>query len=161
MSTRVRIVELINRPARPRARRGKISLKANGLTDPAIIDALYEASAAGVEIRLAVRTLCCLRPGVAGLSEHITVHSLVGEFLEHSRVLIFGRRGETRSFSVYIGSADLMERNLDRRVEVLGAHRGSRRLQDRAGRGLRDHVARRPVHVGARHRPSVAAAPVR
>jgi polyphosphate kinase len=117
ISTRIRIVELINQQ-RDLGPEGRISLKANGLTDPTIIDALYEASAAGVEIRLEVRTLCCLRPGVAGLSEHITVHSLVGEFLEHSRVFIFGRRGE-RSFSVYIGSADLMERNLDRRVEVL------------------------------------------
>ncbi len=117
ISTRTRIVELINQQ-RDLGALGRISLKANGLTDPTIIDALYEASAAGVEIRLEIRTLCCLRPGVAGLSENITVHSLVGEFLEHSRVFIFGRRGE-RSFSVYIGSADLMERNLDRRVEVL------------------------------------------
>jgi polyphosphate kinase len=70
-----------------------------------------------VEIRLEVRTLCCLRPGVAGLSENITVHSLVGEFLEHSRVFIFGRQGDP-DFSIFLGSADLMERNLDRRVEV-------------------------------------------
>jgi polyphosphate kinase len=117
ISTRTRIVELINQQ-RDLGALGRISLKANGLTDPTIIDALYEASAAGVEIRLEIRTLCCLRPGVEGLSENITVHSLVGEFLEHSRVFIFGRRGE-RSFSVYLGSADLMERNLDRRVEVL------------------------------------------
>jgi polyphosphate kinase len=114
--SRGRIIELIN-GQRDLGTLGKISMKVNGLTDPAIIDALYEASIAGVEIRLAVRTLCCLRPGVAGLSENITVHSLVGEFLEHSRILIFGRPNE-RDFSVYIGSADLMERNLDRRVEV-------------------------------------------
>jgi polyphosphate kinase len=114
--TRPRIVELINRQ-RDLGARGKISIKVNGLTDPTVIDALYEASAAGVEIRLEVRTLCCLRPGVAGLSENITVHSLVGEFLEHSRIFIFGRANE-KDFSMYIGSADLMERNLDRRVEV-------------------------------------------
>ena len=114
--TRTRIVELIN-GQRDLGANGKISFKVNGLTDPTVIDALYEASAAGVEIRLEVRTLCCLRPGVAGLSENITVHSLVGEFLEHSRIFIFGRPNE-RDFSVYIGSADLMERNLDRRVEV-------------------------------------------
>jgi polyphosphate kinase len=114
--SRGRIIELIN-GQRDLGTLGKISMKVNGLTDPAIIDALYEASMVGVEIRLAVRTLCCLRPGVAGLSENITVHSLVGEFLEHSRILIFGRPNE-RDFSVYIGSADLMERNLDRRVEV-------------------------------------------
>jgi polyphosphate kinase len=111
------MVELIARQ-RDRGREGRILMKTNGLTDPTIIDALYEASSAGVEIRLEVRTLCCLRPGVAGLSENITVHSLVGEFLEHSRLFIFGRPGE-ESFSIYMGSADLMERNLDRRVEVL------------------------------------------
>jgi len=115
--TRGRIVELIN-VQRDLGPRGTIAMKVNGLTDPAIIDALYEASGAGVDIRLEVRTLCCLRPGVVGLSEHITVHSLVGEFLEHSRVFIFGRTGEP-GFGVYIGSADLMERNLDRRVEVV------------------------------------------
>lgn len=115
--TRVRIVELINRQ-RDRGTKGRIAIKVNGLTDPTIIDALYEASAEGVEIRLEVRTLCCLRPGVSGLSEHVTVHSLVGEFLEHSRVFIFGTMGD-EGFSVYLGSADLMERNLDRRVEVL------------------------------------------
>jgi polyphosphate kinase len=114
--TRPRIVELINRQ-RDLGAAGKISMKVNGLTDPTVIDALYEASAAGVDIRLEVRTLCCLRPGVAGLSENITVHSLVGEFLEHSRIFIFGRPNE-KDFSIYIGSADLMERNLDRRVEV-------------------------------------------
>jgi polyphosphate kinase len=117
MATRTRVIELID-AQRARGDQGKIAMKVNGLTDPAIIDALYEASAAGVEIRLEVRTLCCLRPGVAGLSEHITVHSLVGEFLEHSRILVFGRPGEA-DFSIYLGSTDLMERNLDRRVEVM------------------------------------------
>jgi polyphosphate kinase len=115
--TREWIVGLIN-VQRDLGPRGTIAMKVNGLTDPTIIDALYEASGAGVDIRLEVRTLCCLRPGVVGLSEHITVHSLVGEFLEHSRVFIFGRKGEP-DFGVYIGSADLMERNLDRRVEVV------------------------------------------
>ena len=114
---RERMIELI-RAQRDRGRDGRILMKTNGLTDPTVIDALYEASTAGVEIRLEVRTLCCLRPGVAGLSENITVHSLVGEFLEHSRLFIFGRPGE-ESFSLYMGSADMMERNLDRRVEVL------------------------------------------
>ncbi len=116
-STRSRVLELIA-AQRDRGPLGKIAIKVNGLTDPTIIDALYEASIAGVEIRLVVRTLCCLRPGVAGLSENIKVHSVVGEFLEHSRILVFGRPGD-EGFSVYIGSADLMERNLDRRVEVL------------------------------------------
>jgi polyphosphate kinase len=116
LSTRTRVIELIN-IQRDRGPAGHIAMKVNGLTDPTIIDALYEASAAGVEIRLEVRTLCSLRPGVAGLSENITVHSLVGEFLEHSRILIFGTPGDPE-FSIWLGSADLMERNLDRRVEV-------------------------------------------
>ena len=116
LSTRTRVVELINQQ-RDRGSEGRIAMKVNGLTDPTIIDALYEASSAGVEIRLEVRTLCSLRPGVAGLSENITVHSLVGEFLEHSRIFIFGTPGEPE-FSIWLGSADLMERNLDRRVEV-------------------------------------------
>ncbi len=116
LSTRTRVIELINRQ-RDRGSVGRISMKVNGLTDPTIIDALYEASSAGAEIRLEVRTLCSLRPGVAGLSENITVHSLVGEFLEHSRIFIFGTPGEPE-FSIWLGSADLMERNLDRRVEV-------------------------------------------
>jgi polyphosphate kinase len=116
LSTRTRVIELINLQ-RDRGRSGRIAIKVNGLTDPTIIDALYEASSAGVEIRLEVRTLCSLRPGVAGMSENITVHSLVGEFLEHSRILIFGTPGEPE-FSIWLGSADLMERNLDRRVEV-------------------------------------------
>lgn len=116
LSTRSKVIELIDLQ-RDHGAAGRISIKVNGLTDPTIIDALYEASCAGVEIRLEVRTLCSLRPGVAGLSENITVHSLVGEFLEHSRILIFGTPGEPE-FSIWLGSADLMERNLDRRVEV-------------------------------------------
>jgi polyphosphate kinase len=116
-STRTRIIELIN-GQRDLGSRGRIAIKVNGLTDPMIIDALYVASSEGVEIRLEVRTLCCLRPGVSGLSENITVHSLVGEFLEHSRIFIFGHP-EDENYSIFMGSADLMERNLDRRVEVL------------------------------------------
>jgi polyphosphate kinase len=117
LNTRIRMVELINQQ-RDLGEEGRIAIKVNGLTDPTIIDALYEASIAGSEIRLIVRTLCCLRPGVPDLSERISIHSVVGEFLEHSRIFSFGKP-ESDGYSLYIGSADLMERNLDRRVEVL------------------------------------------
>ena len=111
------MVELINQQ-RDLGSNGRIAIKVNGLTDPTIIDALYEASIAGVEVRLIIRTLCCLRPGVPDLSENISVHSVVGEFLEHSRMFSFGQR-DSDNYSVFMGSADLMERNLDRRVEVI------------------------------------------
>ena len=118
--------------------RGRIVLKMNGLVDRPVIESLYEASQAGVQVDLVVRSICCLRPGVPGLSENIRVVSVLGRFLEHERLFAF-HGAESRYF---LGSADMMPRNLDSRVEVLVP------VEDTAHPGRDRHAAR---DVAVRH----------
>jgi len=112
-SLRTGITQLIERESK---HGGRVTIKVNNLIDPDIIDALYSASQAGGQVDLIVRSMCSLRPGVPGLSERITVRSIVGRFLEHSRIFRFGSGAQA---DYYLGSSDIMQRNLDRRVEAV------------------------------------------
>ncbi len=144
------------------ARQGKparVILKMNSLTDVKIMEKLYEASKAGVKVDLIVRGICCSRPGVKGVSENIRVISIVGRFLEHSRVFYFANNGKPE---LYLSSADLMARNLDRRVELMFP------IEDPAiaemvrsqvlETALRDNQHARLLHADGSYRPVVPAA---
>ena len=123
---------------------GYIAAKINSLNDPAIISKLIEASQAGVKVEHIVRGLCCLIPGVQGFTENISIRSIVGRFLEHSRIFIFGKDG--RSQKIYIGSADYMSRNTVRRVEVavpVEDERLRKRIRDMFRTMMRDNVKAR------------------
>ena len=118
VSLRQRMIELINREAENcrQGKTGRIVAKMNSLVDTEVIQTLYEASQAGVEIDLIVRGICCLRPKLPGISDKIRVISIIGRFLEHSRIFYFHNDGKEE---IYIGSADWMTRNLSRRVEAV------------------------------------------
>jgi polyphosphate kinase len=150
VNLRQRLSEMIRREIdhQRHGRRGHLIFKMNALEDPGMMQLLCEASRAGVRIDLLVRGICCLRPGVPGVSDNIRVISIVGRFLEHSRMFFFHNGGDEQ---VYVGSADLMPRNLNRRVEVLfpiGSPRLVRRVRDEI---LNHYLA---DDAGARHMQS-------
>ncbi len=150
INMRTRLEELIRREMHHQAAtgNGRIILKLNSLTDAKMIRLLYEASQAGVKIDLLVRGMCCLRPGFPGVADNIRVISIVGRFLEHSRIFYFRNAGDE---VIYLGSADLMSRNLNRRVEILFPiedHRLVRHLRDRVLEVyLQDNVKARAMQV--------------
>ena len=126
-------------------RPSRIRFKANSIVDESIIDTLYRASRDGVPIELVVRGICALRPGVPGLSDNISVRSIVGRFLEHSRLMVFGDTAEGGQAEHWLGSADLMHRNLDRRVETLV------RVKDPGVQGQIDAILDRAMAASTRH----------
>ncbi len=156
MSLQAKVLELIEAQT-TRAKKGepaRIAGKLNSLVDPATIRALYAASQAGVEIELLVRGICCLRPGVPGVSERIRVTSIIDRFLEHSRVFAFGTGASTE---VWMSSADWMPRNFQRRVEVMFPVEDpairARILEEVLGIGFKDNVKARQLTVDGTYLP--------
>ncbi|HKE21464.1 MAG TPA: polyphosphate kinase 1 [Bryobacteraceae bacterium] len=148
VNLRTRFEALVEREIRhaKAGRKGHLIFKMNSLVDSKLIRTLYKASRAGVKVDLLVRGICCLRPGLAGISENIEVSSIVGRFLEHSRIYYFRNGGDEE---VYIGSADLMPRNIDHRVEVLTPVRDPsmiHRLRELLSTYLRDNVKARQMN---------------
>jgi polyphosphate kinase len=156
MGLQHKVLDLIEREA-SRAKKGepaRIVAKLNSLVDPLVINALYAASQAGVDIHLLIRGICCLRPAVPGVSERIRVTSVVDRFLEHSRVIAFGSGANTE---VYLSSADWMPRNFHRRIEVMfpveDAALRTRLLDEVLGVALKDNVKARQLGVDACYTP--------
>jgi polyphosphate kinase len=146
VNLRQRMEELIDREIEHQRQDkcGRLIFKMNSLVDPRMIRKLYEASQAGVKIDLIVRGMCCLRPGLPGVSENIRVISVVGRFLEHSRIYYFCNGGDEE---IYSGSADLMPRNINWRVEVLFPVQDKRLI-----RYLRDDVLETYLHANTKTR---------
>ena len=152
---RDKVISLIDREI-AKGREGYIFLKLNSVTDRMLIDKLAQASQAGVEIIMNVRGICCLMPGVPGLTDHITVFSIVGRYLEHSRIYQFGR-GENAD--LYISSADFMTRNTERRVEIACPLLDSwcrKRLFHIIEELQRDNVKARELKPGGAYHPRVS-----